>query len=95
MTKEQLIAKRALYEAKKVELTLANNNEQIELKVAEYRQKLEAEFAEQKQTDMQKVNCYLELLDELIAEQEIVENEKDVADIEQDDVSTVTSEASI
>lgn len=68
MGKQALVAKKALYEAKKVELSLESYEAQIEAEVAAARKEIEAKYADIKAKDEVKINCYLELLDELIAE---------------------------
>lgn len=79
MTKQELIAKKAYYEAKKVELSIETHDVEIKEKVDEFRAqkeqeilefeaKTKAEFAAQKESDEKKVDNYLELLDELIVE---------------------------
>ena len=68
MRKQTLIAKKALYEAKKVELSLETYQTQIEAEVAAARKEIEAKYDALRQSDALKINCYLELLDELIAE---------------------------
>lgn len=76
---QELVAKRALYEAKKVEIGLDSHENEIIEKVKEFRIKKEQEildyeketraaFDAQKLADETKVNNYLELLDELISE---------------------------
>jgi molybdopterin/thiamine biosynthesis adenylyltransferase len=89
MSKQELIAKKALYEAKKVELSLETHEEEIKEIVDKFRIQKEQEiidfeneqrqlFANQKAADETKVNNYLELLDELIADatkKELLEKE--------------------
>jgi glutaredoxin 2 len=79
MMKQELIAKKALYEAKKVELSIDSHETEISEKVEAFRAQkeqeildfeanLKLEFAAQKEADEKKIDNYLELLDELIEE---------------------------
>lgn len=73
MTKEQLVAKRGLYEAKKVEIATMSYDEAIEAEIAEYRKSLIQKYEAMRSADMMKVNHYLTLLDELITEIDVEE----------------------
>lgn len=80
MDKQALVAKKALYEAKKVELSLETYEAQIEAEVAAARKEIEAKYAEIKQKDEVKIDCYLELLTELIADADKTEASAEVAE---------------
>lgn len=81
MTKQQLIAKRVLYEAKKVEIETETYEEAINKEVEEYKTIVSKKYADIKAADTAKVNNYLDLLNELIAEAETLETETEQASV--------------
>lgn len=70
MTKEKLTEKLLDYEGKKETLSVETFAEEIDADVAEYKKTVVARYEAQKSADMEKLDHYISLLKELIAEAE-------------------------
>lgn len=68
MTEQQLIAKKTLYEAKKIEILDESHESEIAEKVQAYEKELRESISIQKTKDVAKIDSYLELLNALIEE---------------------------
>lgn len=72
MNKTELLDKRTKYETLKAEIIEKDYTALIESEVEEYKAKVVAKYEAERTADLVKVNHYIELLEELIAEAEIV-----------------------
>lgn len=73
MKREVLIAKKALYEAKKAEIATETYEAEISAELEAYKAQLVKKYEDIRKADEAKVNNYLELLDELLSEVDDVE----------------------
>jgi hypothetical protein len=68
MNKQQLIEKKASYEIKRHELLSVSYEAEIEAELAKERARLEEKYEAQRKTDIERVDHYIDLLDELVME---------------------------
>lgn len=80
MTKEQLKAKVDLYTAEKAEIEKKDYSAEIEAELTVYKAELVAKHEAERKADLAKIDDYLTLLDELVAEAEEEEATAAVAD---------------
>lgn len=78
MTKEKLTEKLIDYESKKETLSANTFAAEIDAEVAEYKKTVVAKYEAQKNSDMEKLDHYISLLQDLISEAE----EEEEAEIE-------------
>lgn len=73
MKREVLIAKKALYEAKKAEIATETYEAEISAELETYKAQLVKKYEDIRKADEAKADNYLELLDELLSEVDDVE----------------------